>query len=187
MWSAGVDISPMKDLLCRCAQHFHAPRTRHRRCQKSAAGPMHAGIAGGSSSLKTSRLSPLILFSIRKRRCIPIPSDDSGCCQLCKDQSIPCSLTVSSSRNRRIVPASSHSPPVVSENTTLSSLHTSGHSSDQRLLPPKPVIAELVDLYFRLIHDGPHTLFHEPTFISKLASNLIPEGLLFAVISLSTR
>jgi hypothetical protein len=120
---------------------------------------------------------------IRKRRCLPTP--ESGSCQLCKYQSIPCSLTCRNGQNRRIIPADDQSSSATSGRATAAYLPT--NADPLLLIPPKPVCNELVELYFRLIHDGPHTLFHKPTFLSRLAENVIPGYLLHAVVSLSTR
>ncbi|PVH84960.1 hypothetical protein DL98DRAFT_568590 [Cadophora sp. DSE1049] len=135
-------------------------------------------------SEKRGRSSACRNCRLRKRKCLPIPGEDSGCCQLCRDQALPCSLTITSNKNRRIVPANNTTSPVNSE-VIASPKNPSNDPAS--LLPPKPVLNELVDLYFRLIHDGPHTLFHEPTFVSNLASNSVPAGLVFAVIALSAR
>ncbi|KAH8679563.1 hypothetical protein BGZ60DRAFT_400248 [Tricladium varicosporioides] len=121
---------------------------------------------------------------VRKRRCLPIPSDDTGTCQLCNQQSIPCSLTHRSNQSCRIIAADDRLSPLIPGHTATPYLPS---YDPLTLIPPKVVLQELVDLYFRLIHDGPHTLFHEPTFLARLAENLIPGFLLLAVISLSTR
>ncbi|CZR68016.1 uncharacterized protein PAC_17915 [Phialocephala subalpina] len=122
---------------------------------------------------------------VRKRKCIPIPTDESGCCQLCKDQPVPCSLTTSYVKNRRIVRSDDRLSPVTAGNVVANSPSSADDPSS--LIPPKSVLVELVDLYFRLIHDGPHTLFHEPTFLSNLSSKSVPISLLLAVIALSAR
>ncbi|KAH6684754.1 hypothetical protein B0J14DRAFT_573532 [Halenospora varia] len=135
-------------------------------------------------SEKRARSSACRNCRVRKRRCLPTPSDDSGTCQLCKQQSIPCSLTHRNNQTRQIIPADDRLSPVVPGRTAAPYLPSYDPSL---LIPPKAVLEELVDLYFRLIHDGPHTLFHEPTFLARLAENLIPGFLLLALISLSTR
>lgn len=55
------------------------------------------------------------------------------------------------------------------------------------LLPVRSVLRELVELYFGLIHNGPHTLFHVPSFLAELDGNRAPEVLLMAMIALSAR
>ncbi|KAG4437723.1 hypothetical protein IFR05_006806 [Cadophora sp. M221] len=137
-------------------------------------------------SEKRGRSSACRNCRIRKRKCLPIVGDDSGCCQLCRDQTLPCSLTVTSTKNRRIIPANDQSSSVTPKLTPSTAVsQPPDHAAS--LLPPKPVLNELVDLYFRLIHDGPHTLFHEPTFVSNFSSNLVPHSLVFAVIALAAR
>ncbi|KAK0112921.1 hypothetical protein ONS95_014642 [Cadophora gregata] len=156
------------------------------RCDVSQSRSVHQPVPTGDSDMleKRGRSSACRNCRLRKRKCLPIDSEGSGCCQLCRDQALPCSLATTSSKNRRIVPADNSSSPVNSEVITSSKILPKEPSS---LLPPQPVLDELVDLYFRLIHDGPHTLFHEPSFVSKVASNSAPAALVFAVIALSAR
>ncbi|PMD49022.1 hypothetical protein L207DRAFT_627652 [Hyaloscypha variabilis F] len=121
---------------------------------------------------------------IRKRRCLPTASDVNGSCQLCKQQSIPCSLTRRSGQNRPIAPVDDQLSPASTSSATASHIFP---GDPLQLLPPRPVLDELIELYFQLIHDGPHTLFHKPTFLSRLQENMVPNFLILAVISLSTR
>ncbi|KAF5702664.1 hypothetical protein FGLOB1_9478 [Fusarium globosum] len=43
----------------------------------------------------------------------------------------------------------------------------------------------LVDLYFRFIHDSPHSLFHEPTFKASVAEGTVSKPVLLAMLGLS--
>ncbi|KAF5590554.1 uncharacterized protein FSUBG_10770 [Fusarium subglutinans] len=45
----------------------------------------------------------------------------------------------------------------------------------------------LVDLYFRFIHDSPHSLFHEPTFKASVAEGTVSQPVLLAMMGLSAR
>lgn len=45
----------------------------------------------------------------------------------------------------------------------------------------------LVDLYFRFIHDSPHSLFHEPTFKASVAEGTVSKPVLLAMLGLSAR
>jgi hypothetical protein len=121
---------------------------------------------------------------IRKRKCLTNPSDEDGNCQLCKQQSIPCSLTRRIRQTRPIVCADDQLSPATTSCATASCVPSDGPVLP---IPPRPVLGELVELYFRFMHDGPHTLFHEPTFLSRLAQNMVPSFLLLAMISLSSR
>jgi hypothetical protein len=134
------------------------------------------------------------LLSVRKRRCIP--TDSAGLCQLCKLLSVPCSLTIHSPERRGI--RASH--PIEDSGTTkdgdasrkpsssfASSVLPSLNSKRSSLTTTKTLLTELVDLYFRLIHNTPHTLFHESSFLSELESERIPKFILLGMIALSAR
>jgi hypothetical protein len=54
-------------------------------------------------------------------------------------------------------------------------------------LPPQALITELVQLYFDLIHDCFHSLFHPPTFIEDVARGDAPPVIVFAMMALSAR
>ncbi|KAF4448405.1 hypothetical protein F53441_8213 [Fusarium austroafricanum] len=45
----------------------------------------------------------------------------------------------------------------------------------------------LVNLYFRYIHDSPHSLFHEPTFKASVADGTVSKPVLLAMMGLSAR
>lgn len=49
------------------------------------------------------------------------------------------------------------------------------------------IILELVDLYFDLIHDQFHTLFHRPTFTDEVAKGEGKPAILYAMLALSAR
>ncbi|KAL5601529.1 hypothetical protein FOBRF1_009062 [Fusarium oxysporum] len=53
------------------------------------------------------------------------------------------------------------------------------HTQDERMY--------LVDLYFRFIHDSPHSLFHEPTFKTSAAQGTVSKPVLLAMLGLSAR
>ncbi|KAE9376418.1 hypothetical protein N431DRAFT_542071 [Stipitochalara longipes BDJ] len=135
-------------------------------------------------SEKRARSSACRNCRIRKCRCLPCASDEDGTCQLCKQQSLLCSLTRRSGQNRPIVSVDNKSSLATTSSATTSHIPLDDPS---QLLPPGPVLNELVELYFQLIHDGPHTLFHKPTFLARISENLVPTFLVLAVISFSTR
>jgi hypothetical protein len=54
-------------------------------------------------------------------------------------------------------------------------------------LPPLELCLELVELYFDLIHDQFHSLFHRPSFIEQVRAGTAPQVLLFAMMALSAR
>ncbi|CAF3646309.1 unnamed protein product [Fusarium graminearum] len=45
----------------------------------------------------------------------------------------------------------------------------------------------LVDLYFRFIHNSPHSLFHEPTFKASVAQGTVSKPVLLAMMGMSAR
>jgi hypothetical protein len=46
---------------------------------------------------------------------------------------------------------------------------------------------ELVDLYFDLIHDKQHILFHRPTFIADQRKGSAPMVLVYGIVALAAR
>jgi hypothetical protein len=54
-------------------------------------------------------------------------------------------------------------------------------------LPPWELCLELVEIYFDLIHDQFHSLFHRPSFIEQVRKGTAPRVLLFAMMALSAR
>jgi hypothetical protein len=128
--------------------------------------------------------------SIRKKRCIPTSPESIGPCKLCQSLSAPCSL----------VPNFQHNPPIeglLSLPDTTQSIESASPSTQRyrdnhdpshtSILPPKALLRDLINLYFRLIHNGPHTLFHEPTFHAEFESDNLPPYLLLAIASVSAR
>lgn len=60
--------------------------------------------------------------------------------------------------------------------------------------PPLPVLSarsseemHLVDLYFRFIHDQPHSLFHEPSFKASVVAGTVSQHVLLGMMGLSAR
>lgn len=51
----------------------------------------------------------------------------------------------------------------------------------------KDEVLYLVDLYFRFIHDSPHSLFHEPTFKVSVVEGHVSQPVLLAMLGLSAR
>jgi Zn(2)-Cys(6) binuclear cluster domain-containing protein len=63
----------------------------------------------------------------------------------------------------------------------------------QQLLPPMlstradEETIHLVDLYFRFIHDQPHSLFHEPSFKASVMAGTASQPVLLSMIGMSAR
>ena len=51
----------------------------------------------------------------------------------------------------------------------------------------QPLCVELVELYFRYIHDTFHSIFHPPSVIQDVIDGVLPRVLLYGMISLSAR
>jgi hypothetical protein len=54
-------------------------------------------------------------------------------------------------------------------------------------LPPKTICEELTRLYFDIIHDQFHSLFHKPSMIQDVLDNRAPVVLLYGMMALSAR
>lgn len=53
--------------------------------------------------------------------------------------------------------------------------------------PPLETIIGAADIYFRYCHNQPYSLFHEDNFRTRLASNEVPQHLLFAFLASAVR
>lgn len=54
-------------------------------------------------------------------------------------------------------------------------------------LPPQSLCLELVELYFDLIHDQFHSLFHHPTFVENVKQGRVSPIILYGMMALSAR
>lgn len=54
-------------------------------------------------------------------------------------------------------------------------------------LPPPQILSSLVDIYFARVHNQPYSFFHEQSFRQRLADDLLPDYLKFAVIASALR
>lgn len=189
---------------CPCLR-INAQELVHVRFVGESFPPLHSALC--SSRYNLHNCASNFPRSIRKRRCHPGPSGSFGPCQMCTVLSVPCSLVPYKEEKFSPVslPTSENSPdelswsnlsnsnapvnPPSSSTTSnmLVTLDTLPVSQENYMLPPPILLRELVELYFRLIHNGPHTLFHEPTFISELESNTLSPMLMLAIISISAR
>ena len=74
------------------------------------------------------------------------------------------------------------------ENTEITFQSPSSETAETGMpLPPRELLLELVELYFDLIHDQFHSLFHRPSFIEQVRKGTAPRVLLFAMMALSAR
>lgn len=119
----------------------------------------------------------------RRRKC-HIPSD-GGRCAYCLAQNLNCSRAGSSVKASLLPESPGHS---LGHGPSPAS---SGSSND----PLSPVLGggdralkvELVELYFKYIHDQFHSLFHRPSFMLDLEQGTAPPVIVYAMMALSAR
>lgn len=112
-----------------------------------------------------------------KRKCV---NDEDGTvgnaarCIPCQRRDISCSLSVKRSKQARLAPATLSSPE---------------EDKDKNILAKKPIssVAGLISLYFKFIHDRPHSLFHEKTLWKDFHDRKLPESQLYALCSIGSR
>jgi hypothetical protein len=97
-----------------------------------------------------------------KRRCTP---SESGSCQQCLRRSSPCSFA-------QRVPARDGVRDLLPK------------AVDEVQLELRTKL-ELTDLYIRLIHDKPHTLFHPPTLRQEVQNETLPGKVLYGVLAMA--
>jgi hypothetical protein len=101
-----------------------------------------------------------------KRRCDR--ADTSAACSQCVQRNLQCPTGITSPQLPRSS-APQDSPRCIQ----------SFHQQEENVY--------LVDLYFRFIHDSPHSLFHEPTFKASVAEGTVSKPVLLAMLGLSAR
>ncbi|KAL4808031.1 hypothetical protein BDV18DRAFT_158150 [Aspergillus unguis] len=129
-----------------------------------------------SGDWRRPRAGACVTCRSRKRRCIPTDTGDG--CRLCHAIAKPCSLSI----NQHAQKPSQHGP-AIKEHRRLSNASEGPLS----VLASQQIWVELVHLYFRFIHDIPHTIFHEPTFFRRLnegSANMIH---VYAMCALAAR
>ncbi|OBT73455.1 hypothetical protein VF21_07254 [Pseudogymnoascus sp. 05NY08] len=141
----------------------------------------------------------------------------SWSCQLCNQLAIPCNLVTSFVRDTQtyvrrgasgvgtppssvdigtavapqsspwtlITPSSPYQALLLSSQNGLRDKTRRGTTSS--ILPGGQVLREVVDIYFQLIHNFPHTLFYKPGFWAGVESGEIPEMILLGMLALSLR
>jgi hypothetical protein len=84
-----------------------------------------------------------------------------------------------------IIPSSPYQALLLSSQNDLRA--KAGGEASTSLLPGGQVLREVVDIYFQIIHNFPHTLFYKPGFWADVESGEIPEMILLGMIALSLR
>ncbi|KAL4954715.1 hypothetical protein BDW69DRAFT_162660 [Aspergillus filifer] len=128
-----------------------------------------------SSNARRPRAGACVTCRSRKRRCIPTSSGEP--CQLCHSLGKSCSLSLVSRPTR----VDQEPPPAVEERLS--------NASDVTItgLVSRQLSIELVSLYFHYIHDIPHTIFHEPTFMRRIYDGTAPMVHIYAMCALAAR
>lgn len=107
-------------------------------------------------------------------------------CIYCKNRGVQCSFTVPAT-----APNSSWGgppgPSPTSPTTTNSDFDLTRCQSIANSLPSRALCIELTELYFRYIHDTFHSIFHRPSVMQDVANGVLPNVLLFGIISLAAR
>ncbi|KAK0120536.1 hypothetical protein ONS96_010743 [Cadophora gregata f. sp. sojae] len=111
----------------------------------------------------------------RRKRCIF--HDKETICTHCREKQLECTGPRIGSQlgSRRGLSARS----VVVQKST-SAVPTALHL-------PIPIVLEIVGLYFDLVHDQFHTLFHRPSFTESVAKGTAPPVLLYAMLAPAAR
>ncbi|KAL5344027.1 hypothetical protein BJX70DRAFT_352417 [Aspergillus crustosus] len=131
-----------------------------------------------SNAFRRPRAGACVTCRSRKRRCIPTADGDS--CQLCRSLFKSCSLSPVARSNKGAVHGALR--------PTAESPRLSGSSEDRLGALASPgLCADLVHLYFRFIHNIPHTIFHEPTFLRRLDDSTAPTVHVYAMCALAAR
>ena len=112
---------------------------------------------------------------VSKKRCSASPFPGNSCLY-CHQRHLECSWAARYYERKTaqaLAPASPNPGP--------------NNQSDVCGLPPHDVLEEIISLYFRYLHNQPHSLFHEATFRGQFADGTVPEIFFYAVIGLSAR
>ncbi|RDW77843.1 hypothetical protein BP5796_05695 [Coleophoma crateriformis] len=122
----------------------------------------------------------------------------SQACQFCQAQNLECSLSPrdrvlarQEHRSKRILAAQPQSPIQSPKNDRHQGSNTAqlfqGAAKLNLKLPPIEVCNEIVDLYFQILHDKQHSLFHYPTFIRAQREGTVPPIIILAIITYTAR
>ncbi|KAH7411361.1 fungal-specific transcription factor [Cadophora sp. MPI-SDFR-AT-0126] len=111
----------------------------------------------------------------RRKRCIFLARDIV--CTHCREKQLDCTGPRLGSQ---LIPRN--------DITTLTAVVQKSNPPVSNLLRlPTPIVLEIVELYFDLIHDQFHTLFHRPSFTESVAKGTAPPVILYAMLALSAR
>ncbi|KAJ9367401.1 transcriptional regulator family: Fungal Specific TF [Paecilomyces variotii] len=129
---------------------------------------------------------------LRKKKCI-IPEWGQSC-KLCVSRRLECNLAKVPSGSDRgasldrldgLIPSCPGEPSAEPSSTLLDGTGVSSRVTQDGL--PATVCDDLVDLYFDLIHDKQHILFHRDSFIADQRAGRAPSFLVLGMIALAAR
>ncbi|KAL4738790.1 hypothetical protein BDV11DRAFT_188892 [Aspergillus similis] len=137
-----------------------------------------------SGDLRRPRAGACVTCRSRKRRCIPNPNGDG--CRLCHETGKPCSLRILSRFERTDNGGWYRS---IGGNGPLNLPSNVCEAPEAPLggLASPDIWVELVQLYFRFIHDIAHTIFHEPSFLCRFYDGTAPMVQVYAMCALAAR
>lgn len=133
----------------------------------------------------------------RRRKC-EVPSA-GGQCVYCAAQNLACSRagSIIQPKAAPVTPTAIISSPMPAPPPVLREIPTTGMPD---LIPPTPrgiapqaavqdkaLCFELVELYFKYIHDQLHSLFHRPSFMLDLHEGTAPLVLVYGMMAMSAR
>ncbi|KAJ8112129.1 hypothetical protein OPT61_g5437 [Boeremia exigua] len=132
---------------------------------------------------------PLNHASSRKRRCTYVTSLNS--CKECISKDAKCSLSElgGNATDRQRGTCRILLPSQQQNDYALYGIHSRSVSSPLSIYdaPNHEVCTELVELYFDLIHDKQHILFHPQTFMAQYHAGKIPDFLIWGMAALVSR
>ncbi|RHZ61791.1 uncharacterized protein CDV56_103322 [Aspergillus thermomutatus] len=112
-----------------------------------------------------------------KRKCTAGPVPHSACMP-CLQRRQDCSLSARSD---------STYPKSLAPAVSVPFNHRDISTTDDRADVEDDVRDQLVDLYLKLIHDKPHTLFHPSSLKTRIRNGSLPRSILFSILTLAAR
>ncbi|KAH6625211.1 NADH dehydrogenase [Boeremia exigua] len=115
-----------------------------------------------------------------KRKCAQDPADLQAACLACQSRKIECSRPWNKQKSHRSMSWNNHK-------ARLAPSISATEQQDKLPVASPEAIESYVQLYFRFIHDRPHSLFHEASLWTALRNGTLPESLKAAICALGCR
>ncbi|OAL55111.1 hypothetical protein IQ07DRAFT_528404 [Pyrenochaeta sp. DS3sAY3a] len=119
----------------------------------------------------------LSTLRLRKKRCAP--TSNGYPCKECVSRDTRCSLAAEDAHTRDHTLGRNH--------TLRPRRRDTGDSSPLDDFLDRELCNHLVDLYFEIIHDKQHILFHRPTFLSQQRIGIAPEYIVWGMAAIAAR